>query len=262
MQNYLIDQNWSSYTEAEHRMWKTLFHRQEEVLINRVVPEFLAGVKQLQIAAEGIPKFEDLNEILMEATGWQVVAVTGLVPDDMFFALLADRKFPSTCFIREPHQIDYLQEPDIFHDIFGHVPLLIQPIFADYMQAYGQAGLKAFGTGSLHYLARLYWYTVEFGLIQTSEGLRIYGSGIVSSYTESIYCLESPKPNRILFDLQRVMRTNYRIDDFQEVYFVISSFEDLMRETYKDFGDLYEWLKGLPDFKPGDVVAEDELFSP
>lgn len=260
MKNYLIDQNWSSYSENEHQMWRTLFHRQEEILVGRVVPEFLEGVKQLEIAADGIPKFEDLSQILREATGWQIVAVSGLVPDEMFFTLLAERKFPSTCFIRKPHQIDYLQEPDIFHDIFGHVPLLVQPIFADYMQAYGEAGLKALGTGSLHYLARLYWYTVEFGLIQTPAGLRTYGSGVVSSYTETIYCLESPKPNRIMFDLQRVMRTNYRIDDFQEVYFVVNSFEELMKLTTQDFREIYEELKELPDFKPGDVVPGDVLF--
>lgn len=238
-------------------MWRTLYHRQEQILPGRVVPEFIDGMKHLGVAIDEIPKFEDLSKVLRQATGWEVVAVPGLVPDAIFFGLLAERKFPSTCFIRKPHQIDYLQEPDIFHDIFGHVPLLVNPIFGDYMEAYGKAGLKALDSGSLHRLARLYWYTVEFGLIQTSQGLRTYGSGVVSSYTETIYCVESPKPNRLMFNLKRVMRTNYRIDDFQETYFVIPSFEALFKETLQDFTPLYDELTNFNDFKPGDVTKED-----
>lgn len=260
MQDYLIDQKWKDYTENEHEMWRTLFKRQEEVLKGRVVPEFLEGVQELSMASTGIPKFKDLSEILMEKTGWQVVAVPGLVPDDVFFKLLAERKFPSTCFIRKPEQIDYLQEPDIFHDVFGHVPLLINPVFANYMQNYGEAALKALGSDSLHYLARLYWYTVEFGLIKTEEGLRTYGAGIVSSFSETIYCVENKKPNRIMFDLNRVMRTNYRIDDFQETYFVISSFEDLFKETNgRDFTPIYKELANLADFNAGDVLPTDKI---
>jgi phenylalanine-4-hydroxylase len=258
MQNYLIEQNWSNYSHAEHDMWCRLYQRQEKILPTRVVPEFLEGMKQLGVAINQIPKFDDLSQVLKKATGWEVVAVSGLVPDDLFFALLADRKFPSTCFIREPHQIDYLQEPDIFHDVFGHVPLLINPIFANYMEAYGKAGLAALGSGSLHYLARLYWYTVEFGLIQTSEGLRTYGAGIVSSYSETIYCVEDLRPNRLLFNLKRVMRTNYRIDDFQETYFVIPSFDVLFQETCQELKPIYQELQGLPDFNPGTVTGEDQ----
>lgn len=256
---HIIDQGWASFTQAEHEMWKTLFHRQEKMLEGRVVPVFLEGVKKLQMAADGIPRFEDLSEILMKETGWQIVAVPGLVPDDIFFELLAQRKFPSTAFIRKPEEMDYLEEPDIFHDIFGHVPLLVHPVFADYMAAYGRSGRNAFGTGNLHYLARLYWYTVEFGLILTDEGLRTYGSGIVSSYGESKYCVEDPTPNRIMFDLKRVMQTNYRIDDYQETYFVVNSFEELMEATTQEFAPIYKELQGLPDYKPGDVLDTDVL---
>lgn len=258
--NYIITQNWDSFTPEEHQIWSDLYWRQQEVLKGRAVQEFLDGIDALGIASDKIPKFEDLTDILMEKTGWQVVAVPGLVPDDIFFKLLSERKFPSTCFIRGRHQLDYLQEPDIFHDVFGHVPLLVQPVFADYMEAYGKAGLKALGTGSLHYLARLYWYTVEFGLIQTQDGLRTYGSGIVSSYSESIYCLESPKPNRIMFDLERVMRTNYKIDDFQEIYFVVGSFEELIEATTQDLMPLYRTLKAQTDFSPRQVDSKDRFY--
>lgn len=259
MTNHIIDQNWSHYSPDEHARWRELFQRQENVIKGRVVSEFTQGLEDLKIAADGIPHFEDLSELLMKKTGWEVVAVPGLVPDDVFFRLLAQRKFPSTTFIRERHQMDYLQEPDIFHDIFGHVPLLVNPVFAQYMEYYGQEGLKALNTGHLHNLARLYWYTVEFGLIQTPEGLRTYGAGIVSSYAETIYCLEDPRPLRMAFDIERVMRTNYRIDDFQEIYFVIESFVDLFQKSQQDLTPLYDRIKTLTDFAPRDVIESDRL---
>jgi phenylalanine-4-hydroxylase len=190
--DFTIDQNWAAYGTAEHAIWRHLFERQGKLLQGRATPEFLDGIDRLGVAAEGIPDFRRLNEVLDRATGWRIVAVPGLVPDDIFFGHLANRRFPSTCFIRKPEQIDYIEEPDVFHDIFGHVPLLVNPVFADYMQAYGAGGLKALGLGSLKKLARLYWYTVEFGLIRRPEGLRIYGSGIVSSKGESI-----AQPNRL-----------------------------------------------------------------
>ena len=186
----------------------------------------------------------------------------GLVPDDVFFRHLSERRFPSTSFIRTREQLDYLQEPDVFHDIYGHVPLLMNPVFADYMQAYGQAGLRADARHCLHNLARLYWYTVEFGLIATDDGLRIYGSGIASSKGESIYALEDRRPNRLGFDLRRVMRTRYRIDDFQETYFVIRSFEELFEETAQDFQPIYDEMASAGDYAPGDVLPEDRLYQP
>ena len=257
--DFTIDQSWERYTDAEHAVWRTLFHRQADLLKGRSTPEFLAGIENLEIAADGIPDFRRLNEMLSRATGWTIVAVPGLVPDDIFFDHLANRRFPSTCFIRKPEQMDYLQEPDVFHDVFGHVPLLVHPVFADYMQAYGRGGLKALRLGSLRHLARLYWYTVEFGLIRRPEGLRIYGAGILSSKGESVYCLEDPKPNRVGFDLMRIMRTNYRIDDFQECYFVIDDFEQLFGATAPDFTPLYDQLEGMTDLKPGDLLETDRL---
>ena len=173
--------------------------------------------------------------MLTKATGWQVVAVPGLIPDREFYQLLSERKFPAGNFIRRADQLDYLEEPDVFHDVFGHVPLLMDPVFADYVQAYGAGGLRREREGRVHFMARLYWYTVEFGLLNTPEGLRICGAGIVSSKTESVFSLESPSPNRIGFDLARVMQTHYRIDDFQETYFVVDSFDQLFDLATTDF---------------------------
>ena len=259
--DFTIEQDWAAYTEEEHAVWRRLFRRQEKILRRRACSEFLDGLAGLGVAADGIPDFRRLNAILAARTGWTIVAVPGLVPDDIFFAHLSARRFPSTCFIRRPEQLDYLEEPDIFHDVYGHVPMLMDPIFADYMQAYGQGGLKALRLGSLDRLARLYWYTVEFGLIQTASGLRIYGSGIVSSKGESVYALESAVPNRIGFDLLRVMRTKYRIDTFQATYFVINSFAQLFNATQPDFTPYYDRMRGTDDIAPdvvlpGDVVLQ------
>jgi phenylalanine-4-hydroxylase len=255
--DFTIEQDWPGYSAEEHGIWRTLFHRQQEILRERACPEFLAGLAGLEVAADGIPDFRRLNALLGAATGWTIVAVPGLVPDEIFFAHLANRRFPATRFIRRADQLDYLQEPDIFHDVYGHVPMLVNPIFADYMQAYGKGGLKALGLGSLHRLARLYWYTVEFGLIRSPKGIRIYGSGIVSSKGESIYSLESPAPNRIAFDLLRIMRTAYRIDDFQESYFVIDDFAQLFAATQPDFSPYYVELQGKDDLAPGTILASD-----
>lgn len=256
-----VEQDWRSYTPEQHAIWRTLFHRQETVLANRACRPFLDGLEALGVAADGIPDFRRLNEALERATRWRIVAVPGLVPDDVFFAHLAQRRFPATCFIRRADQLDYLQEPDIFHDIFGHVPMLMNPVFADYMQAYGEGGLKALRLHNLAHLARLYWYTVEFGLIATPDGIRIYGSGIVSSKGESIYCLDDPKPRRIGFDLLRVMRTRYRIDDYQESYFVIDSFEQLFAATQPDFTPYYAALGALSDLEPDARLAADRVFT-
>ena len=254
-----IEQEWESYTTEEHGRWRALFARQAALLQKRATPEFLAGLSKLGVAADGIPDFRRLNDVFDRTTGWRIVAVPGLVPDDVFFEHLANRRFVATCFIRSPEQMDYIAEPDVFHDIYGHVPMLVHPVFANYMQAYGQGGLKALGLGSLPQLARLYWYTVEFGLIRGADGLRIYGSGIVSSKTESIYCLEDPRPNRIAFDLKRIMRTDYLIDRFQDTYFVIDNFEQLFEATRPDFTPIYRELAALPDIAPDATVAGDRL---
>jgi phenylalanine-4-hydroxylase len=260
--DFTIEQNWQAYSEAEHATWRLLFERQQKLLVGRACDEYLDGLEALAVAADGIPDFRHLNEVLEGATGWRIVAVPGLVPDAVFFAHLARRRFPSTCFIRRRDQLDYLQEPDIFHDICGHVPLLMNPIFADYMQAYGKGGLKASGLGHLERLARLYWYTVEFGLVATPAGLRIYGSGILSSAGESVYCLDDPQPHRLGFELKRVMRTRYRIDRFQEVYFVIDDFQQLFDATRPDFAPIYREISVLPDFEPATLLDGDRRFAP
>ncbi|MET0337721.1 MAG: phenylalanine 4-monooxygenase, partial [Caulobacter sp.] len=216
----------------------------------------------LRLSKPGIPDFEELSERLRKLTGWSVVAVPGLVPDDVFFEHMANRRFVAGNFIRKPEQIDYLEEPDVFHDVFGHVPLLANPVFADYMQAYGEGGLRSLKFGSLEKLARLYWYTVEFGLIREAGDLHLYGAGIVSSYGESVFALDDPSPNRIGFDLKRVMRTQYRIDDYQQTYFVIDSFEDLLRQTLDtDFAPLYAELETLPDLDTETILPEDRVIN-
>ena len=259
--DFTIEQEWGGYSEEEHAVWRLLCQRQERLLAARACREYLDGVSALGVVAAGIPDFARLNEILNRTTGWQIVAVPGLVPDLVFFDNLARRRFPSTRFIRRHDQLDYLQEPDVFHDIFGHVPLLMDPVFADYMQAYGEGGLKAQGLGHLQRLARLYWYTVEFGLMATPEGLRIYGSGILSSAAESVHCLDDPRPHRLGFDLRRVMRTRYRIDRFQDSYFVINGFDQLFEATRPDFTPIYCELAGLRDFEPDEVISGEPQFS-
>ncbi|QJU58677.1 phenylalanine 4-monooxygenase [Sphingomonas sp. AP4-R1] len=260
--DWTIPQDWQRYTAADHAMWDTLFARQAGMLRGRVAPEFLAGLDLLRMDKPGIPDFEALSERLMNATGWQVVAVPGLVPDAVFFDHLANRRFVAGNFIRTPDQLDYLEEPDVFHDVFGHVPLLAHPMFADYMQAYGRGGQRAAGMGAIERLSRLYWYTVEFGLIAGADGLRLYGAGIVSSFGESHFALEDASPNRIGFDLKRIMRTRYRIDDYQQSYFVIDSFEDLLRQTLEtDFAPLYDALEAEPDHAPDAVLASDRVIT-
>jgi len=262
MSEWVINQEWHRYSAAEHAMWDRLFARQVAMLPGRVAPAFLDGIDVLRMSKPGIPDFDELSERLERATGWSVVAVPGLIPDEVFFEHLAKRRFVAGRFIRAPEQIDYLQEPDVFHDVFGHVPLLTNPIFADYMQAYGEGGLRAISFNSIHRLARLYWYTVEFGLICDQGALKLYGAGIVSSSSESVYALESDSPHRLRFDLKRIMRSKYRIDDFQQNYFVIDSFDQLLRETLEtDFGPLYTELDSLPEIEVAEILADDRVIT-
>jgi phenylalanine-4-hydroxylase len=259
--DWTVDQNWSLYSTAEHATWKTLFERQTQLLPGRACDEFVQGMRDLPMGADQIPDFRKLSDVLMPRTGWQVVAVPGLVPDDVFFEHLANRRFPAGQFIRQPHELDYLEEPDVFHDVFGHVPMLMNPAIADFIQAYGVGGLRAQKLGKLTNLSRVYWYTVEFGLVKQADGLRIYGAGIASSYSESVFALDDSSPNRVAFDLPRVMQTDYRIDDFQETYFVINSLNDLLDLAKIDFSPLYEQIEGKTDIAPGQLLPEDVLFN-
>jgi phenylalanine-4-hydroxylase len=259
--DYLVDQGFETYTADDHATWRTLARRQREILKGRIADQFLDGLDRLGIGEAGIPDFREMNKTLKAATGWEVVAVPGLIPDLAFFRLLADRKFPAGFWIRKPEQIDYIEEPDIFHDVFGHVPLIMQAIYADYLEAYGKAGLVAAEHGTLKRLARLYWYTVEFGLAQTPEGLRIVGAGIASSPGETIFSLESPSPNRVGFELGRVMRTLYRIDDYQETYFVLDGVEAWPALDLDRLIPLWKELDGQADLEPGDIRPEDRVLS-
>jgi phenylalanine-4-hydroxylase len=259
--DFTIDQNWHSYSGAEHDRWDRLFQRSHAILRNRACSAFIAAADTLELSDAGIPDMERLSDRLEKLTGWRVVPVAGLVPDEVFFNHLANRRFPAGAFIRPEAEMDYLQEPDIFHDVFGHVPLLANPVYADFMEAYGKGGLRAVALGRLPNLARLYWYTVEFGLIRDPAGLRIFGAGIMSSAAESVFALESDSPNRIAFDLERVMRTKYLIDDFQQSYFVIDSFEKLLEECYQDFAPLYERIGALPDIEPHELKDGDHVLT-
>ncbi|MCE5234389.1 MAG: phenylalanine 4-monooxygenase [Mizugakiibacter sp.] len=258
----VVEQPWSDYSATDHAVWAQLFRRQRAILPGRACREFMENVERIGMSADAIPKFDDLNRVLRQATGWELVGVEGLLPDHVFFDHLAHRRFPVTWWIRKPEQLDYIAEPDLFHDLFGHAPLLMNPVFADYMQAYGRGGMKAHGIGAdaLMNLTRLYWYTVEFGLIRTDEGLRIYGAGIVSSKGESIHSLESAAPNRLGFDLERVMRTRYKIDTYQQTYFVIDGFEQLFEATRPDFAPLYAKLKPLSAYPAGEVLPTDKVY--
>lgn len=255
-------ERWEDFTPEEHDRWSRLFRRQNELLKNRAASEVMDGMNQLHICEDQIPKFSDLNRILQKSTGFSVVAVKGLIPEDLFFQFLAERKFPSTCFIRDEAQIDYLEEPDIFHDVFGHVPLLVNPVFADFMEAFGHKGLEAINKGLYKYVSALYWFTVEFGLIQTYGGLRIYGSGITSSKGESIYSLESDKPIRSWFNPMTAMKTEYKIDEYQKNYFVIKNYTELF-STLRDLNwdSVKEQLLTGENFKAGEIVDPNLLLA-
>ncbi len=262
--DYTCDQNWAQYSAADHDTYRRLYTRQLQQLPGLACEEFIAAV-QLLGSPEQIPRFEAISERLMKATGWQVVGVPGLIPEEAFFGLLAARKFPVTDWIRKPEEFDYVVEPDVFHDLFGHVPLLFNPVFADYMQAYGAGGLKASWLDACELLARLYWYTVEFGLIATPQGLRAYGAGILSSAGELRHSVTSPQPERVAFDLKRLMRSRYKIDTYQATYFVINSFDQLFDATAPDFTPVYREVRDRiareGEIDAGAVLPGEQRFS-
>ena len=259
-QDCVIDQNWSAYTRDDHKTWNTLFDRQMKTLNGHVCGEYLEGLSALGICGDRIPDFEVMNKNLRKATGWEVVAVPGLIPSRPFFDLLSQKKFPAGNFIRTPEQLDYLEEPDIFHDVFGHIPLLTNPAYADYMHAYGHAGDAAMAHKGIKYLARLNWWTIEFGLIREQGQIKIFGAGICSSFGEARYVVQDPSAHFTKFDLERCMRTGYYIDDFQATYFVIDSFEDLFHQAMeRAFVPLYEKFKNEPPLTPFVIESTDEV---
>jgi phenylalanine-4-hydroxylase len=261
--DYTFDFDPAQYKPEEHAIWRELCQRQSKILPGRACREYLDALEKLKLAtSDGIPDWRRVSDMLEKATGWSIVMVPGLIPGSTFLEHLANRKFAVTWWLRSREQMAYLKEPDIFHDLFGHVPMLVNPVFADYMHEWGKGALKARKIkGGIKFLTRLYWYTVEFGLINTKEGLRIYGSGIVSSGTESVYALESKVPHRIQLDVLRAMRTEYIYEDLQKLYFVIDSFEDLFDATRPDFTEYYAQANALPEIGVRDILPEDKVIS-
>lgn len=262
--DYTCEQDWARYTDADHDTYRRLYARQTQQLPGLACDEFINALQQLG-EPEQIPHFDEVSERLHKATGWEVVGVPGLIPEEAFFKLLSERRFPVTDWIRQPEEFDYVVEPDVFHDLFGHAPLLFNPMFADYMQAYGAGGLKASRLDACELLARLYWYTVEFGLINTPRGVRAYGAGILSSAGELRHSVTSPDPRRLAFDLKRLMRSRYRIDTFQAGYFVIDSFQQLFQATAPDFTPIYHDVRKTialeGEIEAGAVLPGERQFS-
>lgn len=259
--DFSMAQDMGAYTAAEHDLWRRLFHRQSQVAKRYAASAFLSGMQNLEMPADRIPDFEETSKRLRQLTGWEIVAVPGLIPDDAFFRHLANRRFPVTVWIREAHEIDYLVEPDVFHDFFGHVPLLTQPIFADYLQAYGRKGEEAMAMGATKILARLFWYMVEFGLIRENGAIKAYGAGMLSSATETEFSVTSPKPQRLRFDLARVMGTDFKIDAFQETYFVLESYDELFDAMSRDFAPIYRQLLATPAIPARAIRAGDTIIN-
>lgn len=259
--DYTIDQKWDTYSAEEHDRWDRLFGRMASLLKTSACYSIIEAVSTLRLSQTGIPNMERLSDRLEAITGWRVVPVAGLVPDEVFFNHLANKRFPAGAFIRPENEFDYLQEPDIFHDIYGHVPMLANPQFASFMQAYGEGGKRAMRLGQLHNLARLYWYTVEFGLIIENGELRIFGAGIISSPLETKFSLNDESPNRILFDVERIMRTKYIIDDFQQTYFVIHGFDQLLDACYEDFSTHYATVASQSDIEANRLLDSDQVLN-
>lgn len=248
--SHAVDANGiANYSDEENKVWHDLVTRQLPIVTPRACQEYLDGIKTLKLTKDRIPQLPEISNILREMTGWQLEPVPALIPYDHFFHLIANKKFPAATFIRRRDEIDYLQEPDIFHEIFGHCPLLTNQAYADFTHTYGKLGEHASEEDRVM-LARLYWFTIEFGLINTTEGLRVYGGGILSSKEETIYCLESPEPIRKPFDVMDVLRTPYRIDIKQPIYFVIESFDTLFQLAEMDLLSLIKEARRMGMHEP------------
>ena len=223
--DYVVPQEWESFTDDDHAVWDLLFARQVELLGTRVVTPFLDGIDLLRLSHPGVPDLEGLNAILEPRTGWRTVAVTGLVPDEIFFAMLSERIFPVGNFIRTRDELDYLEEPDCFHDMFGHIPMLAHHDYAEMTRHVGELGLAAIAAGQGHKAARLYWHSVEFGLAREHGELKILGAGLASSFGEAHFSLESDAVERLPFSVERAVHTPYKHDAFQPRYLVSATME-------------------------------------
>jgi phenylalanine-4-hydroxylase len=257
--DWTMDQGWGDFTQAQHELWGRFIRQQSQRIAPHASERFVSGLETLNLAAEGIPDHRHLNRRLKASTGWTVVAVPGAIPNQAFFGHLAERRFPVANFLRNAESLDYSEEPDMFHDLFGHLPMLTDPVFADFMQAYGEAGLRASRVGGEALLGRLYLHTVEFGIVAEAKGLRGFGAGLLSSLSETVHALSGPNVRRLQFDLRRVMRTGYLFDSFQKEYFIIESFEQLLAEMeHADLSALYQELEPLGLLEPGDDAPGDK----
>jgi phenylalanine-4-hydroxylase len=259
--DWTMPQNWGAFTAEQHATWRTLFDQQSAAITDYACRSFLDGLDILHKLKPGVPDFAELNALLGPATGWEVVAVPGWIPNEPFFEHLANKRFPAANFVRPPEQVAYSEEPDMFHDIFGHIPMLTDPSFSDFLVAYGQAGLRAEKLGASDFLGRLWLYTVEFGLVVEEGELRAFGGGLMSSFAETLCALTSPEPRRIWLDIERVMRTKYHFDQYQQTYFVVAGFEELLRATEEtDFAGVYRKIAGDTALEPGDAWCDDVAY--
>jgi phenylalanine-4-hydroxylase len=245
------------YTPEENAIWHDLYHQQITIVQGRGCDEYLRGLDILDMSPSRIPQIPEVNQILQKATGWQVHPVDAIIGFEAFFELLANRQFPAATFIRTREDFEYITEPDIFHELFGHCPMLTEPVYADFMEAYGRIGLNASHSDRVA-LARLYWFTVEFGLINTAKGLRIYGGGILSSKSETVYAVESNIPSRKPFVALDALRTPYRIDILQTIYYVIDGYRALYDLVNSDLLGLVAEAHRLGMFAPTYPPAEED----
>ena len=245
------------YTAEEDSVWRDLSARQKKVHQGRACAEYMQGLKELNLPTDRVPQLTEINEVLDKKTGFGVEPVAALITAQKFYELLRDRKFPVATFIRDRSEFDYLQEPDIFHEVYGHCPLLTNQAYADYVQRYGELALELGGAYKKP-LLWLFWFTVEFGLIENTDGTRIYGAGILSSVGETEYATDSDKPERRPFDLVEALRTPYRIDIYQNIYYVIQSFDQLYNIVNAELKEAVEEAKALGDFEPTFPTTKDD----
>ncbi len=246
------------WTDAENKTWNALITRQNEAVKTRACPEFLEGLDRIRFPEDRVPQHTEINARLKNFTGWEVEVVPALIPAKDFFTLLANKKFPAASFIRTPEELDYIQEPDIFHEFYGHVPLLTFPEYANFMEEFGKLALSI-SPKDRRRLFRVFWFTIEFGLLRTDKGIRAYGGGMLSSIHETVYSVESDIAKRAPFDALTALRTPYRIDIPQPLYYVLNSFQDLFKILDQDLIGLLEESKTLGDFEPLFEPAGEEL---
>ncbi|MFZ4713267.1 MAG: phenylalanine 4-monooxygenase [Bacteriovoracaceae bacterium] len=255
---YPNNQGVIEWSTDEDKTWNTLIHRQNKIVMNRASDEFIHGLDVIDFSKNSVPQHKILNDRLRDLTGWAVEPVAALIPANEFFTLLANKKFPAASFIRIPEELDYIQEPDIFHEFYGHVPLLTNKAYADFMEKFGKLALTV-DPGWRRRLFRLFWFTIEFGLVQTDKGIRAYGGGMLSSVSETVYCIDSPIPKRVPFNALECLRTPYRIDIIQPQYFVLNHFNDLFSILDQDIKVLMKEAKALGDYPPLFEVVGEEL---